>query len=153
MFPPRDLALMADWERKIAILAPLSLGAHITSISGTPSWLLLFFAELARQRPGARLVDFYPELELLVHGGVGFAPYRERFAAWLEGSRAETREVYPASEGFIAVADRGDGEGMRMLLDNGIFYEFVRPRGSGRGGAGAALDRAMRRWTSNTRSC
>ncbi len=131
MFPPRDLALMADWERKIAILAPLSLGAHITSISGTPSWLLLFFAELARQRPGARLVDFYPELELLVHGGVGFAPYRERFAAWLEGSRAETREVYPASEGFIAVADRGDGEGMRMLLDNGIFYEFVRPRDLG----------------------
>jgi hypothetical protein len=131
MFPPRDLALMADWERKIAILAPLSLKRHVTSISGTPSWLLLFFAELARTRPGARLVDFYPGLELVVHGGVGFAPYRERFAAWLEGSRAETREVYAASEGFIAVADRGDGEGMRMLLDNGIFYEFVRPEDLG----------------------
>ncbi len=127
MFPPRDLALIADWERKIATLAPLSLANHITSISGTPSWLLLFFAELARLKPGARLAELYPALELLVHGGVGFAPYRASFASWLEGSRAETREVYPASEGFLAAADRGDGAGLRMLLDNGIFYEFVRP--------------------------
>jgi len=127
MFPPRDLALMSDWERKIAAMAPLSLASRITSISGTPSWLLLFFAELARLRPGARLAQFYPALELLVHGGVGFAPYRASFTPWLEGSRAETREVYPASEGFFAAADRGDGEGLRMLIDNGIFYEFVRP--------------------------
>lgn len=126
-FPPRDLALIEDWERKIATLAPLSLAAQITSISGTPSWLLLFFEHLDRLRPGARLCDLYPDLELLVHGGVGFAPYRAAFAAWLDGSRAETREVYPASEGFIAIADRGDGEGLRLLLDNGIFYEFVRP--------------------------
>ena len=126
-FPPRRLALIEDWERKIAALAPLSLGAHVTSISGTPSWMVLFFEQLGRSRPGTRLRDLYPELELVVHGGVGFAPYRAAFAHWLEGSRAETREVYPASEGFIAIADRGDGEGMRMLLDNGIFYEFVRP--------------------------
>ncbi len=130
-FPPRDLALMADWERKIASVAPLSLERTITSISGTPSWLLLFFAELAKIRPGARLADLYPALELLVHGGVGFAPYRSSFAAWLEGSGAETREVYAASEGFPAIADRGDGEGMRLLLDNGIFYEFVRPEDVG----------------------
>jgi hypothetical protein len=127
IFPPRALALLDDWERKIATLAPLSLRAHITSISGTTSWLLLFLEHLGRLRPGARLAELYPELELVVHGGVGFAPYRAAFAAWLEGSRAETREVYPASEGFIAIADRGEGEGLRMLLDNGIFYEFVRP--------------------------
>ncbi len=138
-FPPRELALMADWERKIAALAPLSLAAHVTSISGTPSWMLLFFEALGRLRPGARLDTLYPELELVVHGGVGFAPYRAAFAAWLAGSRAETREVYPASEGFIAIADRGEGEGMRLLLDNGIFYEFVRP---------ADLDQPLpeRRW-------
>ncbi len=127
-FPPRDLALIEDWERKIATLAPLSLAAHVTSISGTPSWMLLFFEQLGRLRPGALLRELYPELELVVHGGIGFAPYRAGFAAWLEGSRAETREVYPASEGFIAIADRGEGEGMRMLLDNGVFYEFVPPR-------------------------
>ena len=131
-FPPREMALIEDWERKIAALAPASLAAHVTSISGTPSWMLLFFEELARLQPGTRLADFYPELELVVHGGVGFAPYRAAFAAWLTGSRAETREVYPASEGFIAIADRADGEGLRLLLDNGIFYEFVRPEDLGR---------------------
>ena len=126
-FPPRDLALIDDWERKIAALAPRSLAGGITSISGTTSWLLLFFEHMGRLRPGARLAGLYPALELVVHGGVGFAPYRAAFAAWLAGSHAETREVYPASEGFVAIADRGEGEGLRMLLDNGIFYEFVRP--------------------------
>jgi len=126
-FPPKALALIEDWSRKIDTLAPLSLAAHITSFSGTPSWMLLFLEHLSRLRPAALARDLYPELELVVHGGVGFAPYRARFQAWLAGSRAETREVYPASEGFIAIADRGDGEGLRLILDNGLFYEFVRP--------------------------
>ena len=102
-------------------------GANIRSISGTPSWLLLFFDELARRHAGRgrRLVDFFPDLDLVVHGGVNFAPYRTRFAEWLAGSRAETREAYAASEGFIAAADRSEGEGLRVMLDHGIFYEFV----------------------------
>jgi GH3 auxin-responsive promoter len=126
-FPPRELETIADWEEKIARLAPASLTADIRSFGGTPSWMLLFFEKLAMLRPeaGRRLAAFYPDLELLVHGGVNFAPYRSIFAEWLKGSRAETREVYPASEGFIAVADRGDGEGLRMIVDNGVFYEFV----------------------------
>ena len=119
--------MIEDWESKVATLAPLSLAETITSFSGTPSWMLLFLQKLAALRPGKRLAELYPALELVVHGGVGFAPYRARFAAWLDGSAAETREVYPASEGFIAIADRGDGEGLRLMLDNGLFYEFVRP--------------------------
>jgi len=126
-FPPAKLALLGDWERKISALAPASLEAEVTSISGTPSWMLLFFSEIGRLRPGQKLGRIYPGLELVVHGGIGFEPYRAAFAEWLAGSRAETREVYAASEGFVAVADRGEGEGLRMLLDNGIFYEFVRP--------------------------
>jgi hypothetical protein len=63
--------------------------------------------------------------ELLIHGGVNFGPYRDRFAQLLENSGAETREVYPASEGFFASADRGDGDGMRLNLDHGLFYELV----------------------------
>jgi len=127
IFPPRDLALIADWERKIAALAETSVQETITSIGGTPSWLLLFFEHLARAHPERprRLVDYWPGLELLVHGGVNFAPYRPSFAPWLEGSHAETREIYAASEGFIATADRGPEEGLRLLLDNGLFYEFV----------------------------
>src|SRR5262249_45760939 len=62
---------------------------------------------------------------MVVHGGVNFTPYHEQFRALLEGSKAELREVYPASEGFLASADRGYGEGLRLVLDQGIFFEFV----------------------------
>lgn len=126
-FPPRDLALIADWEEKMARLAPASLEAQITSVSGTPSWLLIFFDALHALRPDLphRLASYYPDLELVVHGGIGFEPYQRQFEALLEGSHAELREVYAASEGFIATADRGSGEGMRVNLDTGLFFEFV----------------------------
>ncbi len=126
-FPPPALALIGDWEEKVALLSAQSLTEDIRTIGGTPSWLLLFFQRLRELRPGStgRLVDYYPNLELLAHGGVNFAPYRRQFEALLAGSRAETREVYPASEGFVAIADRGPGQGLRLLLDNGLFFEFV----------------------------
>jgi hypothetical protein len=126
-FPPLELALEDDWENKVRTMAPASLEADIRSISGTPSWLLYFFDELTRLKPDRprRLAEFYPALELVVHGGVRFSPYRHRFQELLEGSRAELREVYPASEGFVAIADRGPDDGLRVLLDNGLFYEFV----------------------------
>jgi hypothetical protein len=126
-YPPPGIARLSEWTEKMARLADAAPHANIRSIAGTPSWLLLFFDELARRHPerSTRLADFFPNLELVIHGGVNFAPYRARFAEWLDGSRAETREVYAASEGFIASADRGEGEGMRVNLDNGIFYEFV----------------------------
>ncbi|HYN38396.1 MAG TPA: GH3 auxin-responsive promoter family protein [Rhodospirillales bacterium] len=126
-FPPRHLETIADWEEKIAAFAPASLEVDVRVLGGTPSWMLLFLEKLAALDPGAgrRLSAFYPNLEMLVHGGVSFAPYRAAFAEWLQGSRAETREVYPASEGFIAVADRGDGEGLRLICDHGMFFEFV----------------------------
>ena len=134
--PPADLARLTDWRLKMAALAPLAIGQPVASVSGTASWMLLFFEAAAALRPpGARLRELFPALELLVHGGVGFAPYRPRFAAWLEGSVALTREVYAASEGFVAIADRGDGEGMRLALDRGLFLEFVRPADIGSPGA------------------
>lgn len=127
VFPPLEFALEPNWERKIATIAPASLREDIRSISGTPSWLLFFFDVLMSLRPECprRLAAFYPNLELVVHGGTSFAPYGRRFHELLEGSRAELREVYPASEGFVAIADRNEGMGLRMLLDNGLFYEFV----------------------------
>ncbi len=126
-FPPRELESISDWRLKIDVLARRSLGRDIRAIGGVPSWLLIYFDHLievagVRDR---RLAAVYPGLELVVHGGVAWEPYRERFAELLEGSGAETREVYPASEGFFAVADRDEGTGMRLLVDNGIFYEFA----------------------------
>lgn len=126
-FPPRKLEAIADWENKIGRLAPASLSADIRSIAGTPSWLLLFFDKLmsVAEAGDGRICSVYRDLELIIHGGVAFAPYRRRFEALLDGGHAETREVYPASEGFIAVADRGPGEGLRLAADTGLFYEFV----------------------------
>jgi hypothetical protein len=125
-FPPKDVALMADWEAKVERMAAASLRTTITSISGTPSWMLLFFDRVAALKGGThRLAEIYPELEMIAHGGVNFAPYRERFAALLEGSHAETREAYAASEGFVAIQDGAPGEGLRLIVDDGIFYEFV----------------------------
>ncbi len=76
--------------------------------------------------PGARgLADVFPQLELIIHGGIPFTPYRDRFRRVLEGTNAETRESYLASESSIAIADRADGEGLRLIFDNGTFFEFV----------------------------
>jgi hypothetical protein len=126
-FPPADLALIPGWDEKIARIAAPSLDADIRAISGTPSWLLLFFEQLAALHPERprRLASFYPHLELLVHGGVPYAAYAARMAEWLEGSRVMLREAYAASEGFVAMADRGPGDGLRLELDNGLFHEFV----------------------------
>ena len=126
-FPSADLALLRDWEEKIDTLARRALREDIRSISGVPSWLLIFFNKYREIIPNwdGRIASIFPKLELLVHGGVNFSPYRNQFLTLLEGSHAEMREVYPASEGFIAVADRGYGEGLRLNLDHGMFYEFV----------------------------
>ncbi|MDR3527764.1 MAG: GH3 auxin-responsive promoter family protein [Rhizomicrobium sp.] len=126
-FPTGDDAKIADWEEKSRVLARRALSEDIRSLSGTPSWLLLFFEEMKQAAPGSsgRLVEHWPELEMLVHGGISFEPYRARFAELLAGSHAETREVYPASEGFIALQDKGPRQGLRLLTDNGLFFEFV----------------------------
>ena len=126
-YPPPPLSAILDWEEKTERLVRLSPAEDIRALAGTPSWLLLFIDRIGEVAPesAGRLGDMYPNLELLAHGGVNFAPYRNRFAALLAGSHAELREVYAASEGFIAVADRGDGDGLRMIADNGLFFEFV----------------------------
>ena len=126
-FPPADLALLKNWEEKIDTLAELSLQEDIRMISGVPAWMLIFFDKLNSICPEAqgKIGQIYENLEMVVHGGVNFAPYVDRFRDLLAESHAELREVYPASEGFIAVGDRGYGDGLRMNLDHGIFFEFV----------------------------
>ena len=124
-FPPKELALLKNWEEKIEKLSKASLTADIRMISGVPSWLLIFFEKLFEVSGKKNLKEIFPNLELLVHGGVNFTPYKKGFDELLANSGVSTREVYPASEGFIGVADRGYGEGLRLSTDHGLFFEFV----------------------------
>ncbi|MGM0561908.1 MAG: GH3 family domain-containing protein [Pseudomonadota bacterium] len=121
-FPDKDLALLSDWEEKLERTAEASLTQDIRSLSGTPSWLLILL-ERAHELNGGQTP--YPDLELLVHGGVNFEPYRARFERLLSNTPASFREVYPASEAFIAAADAGPHDGLRLNLDHDVFYEFV----------------------------
>jgi len=126
-FPPKDLASLSDWEEKIGKIAEAAIGANIRGLGGTPSWMLIFLDKLAEVSPLAhkRSLKPFPGLELIIHGGVNFSPYRRQFDDLCRGTRAELREVYPSSEGFLAVQDSGPSEGLRLLLDNGLFLEFV----------------------------
>ncbi len=124
-FPPSPIAREADWEKKIEDIAHLAPEADIRILGGTPPWLLHLIGKQQALAGEPVIADtLYPNLELLVHGGVGFAPYRARFERFLNG-RAEMREIYPASEGLIASQDEGPEDGLRLMLDNGLFFEFI----------------------------
>lgn len=124
-FPPVEVALITDWEKKVDKLVGMTREADIRVITGTPSWLLILFdKQQAAARHTANARELYPNLEMLVHGGVNFKPYRARFEQFLGGG-AELREVYPASEGFIALQDETPDDGLRLLTDTGLFFEFV----------------------------
>jgi hypothetical protein len=118
-WPPEAMALIPDWDTKLAALAQQTPREDVRVLTGTPSWLLMLL-----HRMSADGAPPFPNLELLIHGGVAWAPYRDRLAPLLPAGCA-TREVYPASEGFCAIQDRGEGEGMRLVLDRGCFLEFV----------------------------
>jgi hypothetical protein len=126
-FPPPDIGLISDWERKLDVIARQCLAADIRAISGQPSWLLALFARIRQYHGQAagRLTDWFPHLELIVYGGMNFSPYRSNFAPLLAGGNVAMREVYGASEGFIALADGSSENSLRLCLDNGLFFEFV----------------------------
>lgn len=125
-FPPSDLALLTDWDEKLRRTAEASLDKNIRILTGTPSWVLILLERVAALRTArGEPATPYPDLDLFIHGGINFAPYRERFDAFFAGRDVDFREVYPASEGFIGFADRGPGEGLRLNTDGGLFFEFV----------------------------
>ncbi len=125
-FPPNDLALLSNWDEKLQRTAEASLDKPIRILTGTPSWVLILLERVAALRAARGEAPApYPLLDLFIHGGINFAPYRDRMAAFFEGQNTDFREVYPASEGFIAYADRGPGEGLRLNVDGGLFFEFV----------------------------
>lgn len=123
-FPPLDLALLSDWDRKMQLLAEESAHLPITAISGVPSWLLVLFQQLQKVTGKEQLADIWPNLQLVIHGGTSFAPYRSLFRRIIGNDRVHFLETYPASEGFIAIEDPHFAL-LRLLPDHGIFFEFV----------------------------
>ncbi len=111
-WPPEQTALLSDWEEKLRRFTRDGFEQNISIWTGVPSWMLILLERMASERPG---VQPLPNLQLLIHGGVAWDLYRDRFEPFLKATGAATREVYPASEGFIAIADRGDGEGLHLV--------------------------------------
>ena len=123
-FPPLTLALESDWDRKLTLLAERSIREPITLIGGVPSWLLALFGRLLDLTGKSTMAEVWPDLEVVVHGGVKFDPYRRAFDEALGDPEIRLQETYPCSEGFIAFGDPDTGL-LRLVYDHGIFYEFV----------------------------
>jgi len=126
-FPPQELSSISNWLERSDKIAAAVKGQDIRAIGGMPSWLLIFFERFKADpaKSEGLLTQLFPNLELFIHGGVKFDPYLKQYQALLAGGHAEFRECYPASEGYMAAADRGYGEGLRLIVDHSIFYEFI----------------------------
>jgi len=122
--PELSIALMDEWETKIEKLAQYTIQEDVTSISGVPTWTLVLFRRILEITGKQNISEVWPNLELYIHGGVSFVPYREHFEK-LIGKNIHYLEMYNASEGFFAAQDRPDADGMLLFPDHGIFMEFM----------------------------
>lgn len=112
-----------DWEEKLERIIDETLPANMTLISGIPPWVQMYFDRI-QMRTGKKIKDVFPHFSVFVYGGVNFEPYRAKLEDSI-GKKLDSIETYPASEGFIAYQDSQVHEGLLLLLNNGIFYEFV----------------------------
>lgn len=122
--PELSIALMDEWEEKIEKLAASTIKENVTSISGVPTWTMVLFKRILEITDKSNMGEVWPGLELYIHGGVSFTPYREQFNK-LVGKKINYLETYNASEGFIAAQERLDDEGLLLFVDHGIFIEFM----------------------------
>lgn len=112
-----------DWEQKVDAVVQETLPEKMTLIGGIPSWVQMYFEKINAIK-GTKVSDVFPDFSLFVYGGVNFEPYRAVFKK-LIGKQVDTIELFPASEGFFAYQDQQEKEGLLLLLNNGIFYEFI----------------------------
>lgn len=122
--PDLSIALMDEWEEKIEKLAQSTIGENVTSMAGVPTWLIVLLKRILEITGRRTIREVWPSLELYMHGGVSFVPYRKQFEK-LIGTPINYMEMYNASEGFFAAQDDLSEEGMLLMCDHGIFYEFI----------------------------
>ena len=122
--PELHIALLDEWENKIEQLAETTIKENVTSISGVPTWTLVLLKRILGITGKKNILDVWPSLELYIHGGVSFTPYREQFTKII-GGNINYLEMYNASEGFFAAQDYPGEDGMLLFTNHGIFMEFM----------------------------
>ena len=123
--PDLSIALMNEWEEKIERIAQTTIHENVTYMAGVPTWTIVLIKRLFEIAGTDNLHDIWPNLELYVHGGVSFKPYRKQFESFFPNSTINYLETYNASEGFFAAQDLADNDSMLLCLNHGIFYEFM----------------------------
>lgn len=122
--PNREIALLDNWEEKIERMAEATIAEDVTMLAGVPSWTLVLMRRILQRTGASNIREVWPNLELFVHGGVSFKPYVDQFKG-ITGSGINYLQTYNASEGFFGIQDRSGAEDMLLMLDYGIFYEFM----------------------------
>ena len=123
--PSPKIALHDRWEEKLEMVTKEAINENITSIAGVPSWNLVLIKYILEYTGKNNLLELWPELELFVHGGISFIPYREQFKKLIPSDNMNYVETYNASEGFFSIQDDPKTDDMLLMLDYGIFYEFI----------------------------
>jgi hypothetical protein len=123
--PSQEIALLHEWEEKLGKIAKETIEENVTNIAGVPSWNLVMIKYILELTGKNHLLEIWPNLELFIHGGVNFAPYKEQFQKLIPSENMHYLEAYNASEGFFAIQDEPHKPDMLLMLDYGIFYEFI----------------------------
>ena len=123
--PSNKVSLMPDWNTKLAAVIAETIKENVTSMAGVPSWMLVLLNELLDTTGNEHLFQVWDQLEVYFHGGVSFSPYKDQFKKLLPRKSFNYYEIYNASEGFFAIQDRNKASDLMLMLDYGIFYEFI----------------------------
>ena len=123
--PKTEVALMSEWETKMEAIVNETIDENITSLVGVPSWMMVFLNAVLEKTSKENILEVWPNLEVYFHGGVNFNPYREQYKKLIPSKDFKYYETYNASEGFFAIQDLNDSNELLLMLDYGIFYEFI----------------------------
>jgi hypothetical protein len=123
--PKASIALMDNWEEKLEQMAQATIKENVTNISGVPSWTLVLLKRILEITGASNLLEVWPNLELFIHGGVSFTPYKSQYKQLIPNKEMHYMETYNASEGFFGIQDEPSDPAMLLMLDYGIFYEFI----------------------------
>jgi hypothetical protein len=123
--PSQEVALMSDWETKMDAIIDETITENITSLAGVPSWMLVLLNRILERTGKENILEVWPNLEVYFHGGVNFNPYREQYKKMIPKTDFKYYETYNASEGFFAIQDQNNSKELLLMLDYGIFYEFI----------------------------